>query len=816
MSSLAALVPKPLEKGSPRYVRRLSISAIALCLLIGSADCGHKARLKPPPAAPPPRAPQARPAPAPEAGPPTPAPEAEAPTGEPAPSPPEAVAGRTIPGPPIRIGLTTTASEIHVTAPGEFFLSDKIPEAGRITARGDLLIRVERGAGSNREIYRVQVASLSRREAAGVMERKLTETFDQPVFVRENAATGTFQVRIGAFAARQDAQNFASGALARQGYMDTMIVRDHAATGNADRPRLAVRGRDLFRTSDAGFLIQPASGSNFLRLGGKSYRGNFDLILNKNGLITVVNQLGMEEYLLGVVPAEMSPSTYPEFQALAAQSIAARTYALKNAGRYEAEGFDLTADVRTQVYGGVAQEREGANDAVRATAGVAIYYQGSLIDSLYTSTCGGRTEDFANVFDSAPVPYLRSVACAVENGEVANGSGLIVEGAHGLGQTLFAEDGSVLNRNIELALLLGIGSREIFAEQELAQPAGSAEISRWISQAARIAGREGGEGTAGNNSWALRADFARAAAERLLGTADIQKRITSGDADYYLSNLRDGAEVPAHARGAVTLLLQGGYWHTFPDNSIRPREPIRRADALSLLFLLVEAVQPGILRVGLFEPPGTEAVVGSGRSISLKWGSKTQQFSLAPELRLYRLSGGRSTPADSLRLIGNEKLRFHLAADGRIDFMEVELNPTGAASDRYSPVATWKVTLTRAEVASRLRTLTGNIGEFRDLKPSRLGASGRAVQVQAIGSRGSVLLNGYKVRSALNIRDTLYTIRRSHDPSGTIESFTFDGRGWGHGIGLCQVGAYGMARAGRNYEEILKTYYQGIELRKAY
>jgi stage II sporulation protein D len=176
----------------------------------------------------------------------------------------------------------------------------------------------------------------------------------------------------------------------------------------------------------------------------------------------------------------------------------------------------------------------------------------------------------------------------------------------------------------------------------------------------------------------------------------------------------------------------------------------------------------------------------------------------------------RSTPTDSLRVIGNEKVRFHLTADGSIDFMEVELNPTGASSDRYSPMASWKVTLTRAEVAAKLRSLTGNIGEFRDLRPSRLGVSGRAVQVQAVGSRSSALMNGYKVRNALNLRDTLYTLRRTYNPSGAVESFTFDGRGWGHGVGLCQVGAYGMARAGRSYEEILKAYYQGIELRKAY
>lgn len=174
------------------------------------------------------------------------------------------------------------------------------------------------------------------------------------------------------------------------------------------------------------------------------------------------------------------------------------------------------------------------------------------------------------------------------------------------------------------------------------------------------------------------------------------------------------------------------------------------------------------------------------------------------------------TPVTQVRIIGNEKLSFHLNAAGAIDFMEIELNPTGAASDRYSPVATWEVTLTRATIGEKLRSLAGNIGEFRDLKPSRIGNSGRAVQIQVAGSRGSALLNGYKVRNALGLKDTLFTILREQSPDGSIASFTFHGRGWGHGVGLCQVGAYGMAKAGRSYEEILKTYYQGVQIRRAY
>jgi stage II sporulation protein D len=85
-----------------------------------------------------------------------------------------------------------------------------------------------------------------------------------------------------------------------------------------------------------------------------------------------------------------------------------------------------------------------------------------------------------------------------------------------------------------------------------------------------------------------------------------------------------------------------------------------------------------------------------------------------------------------------------------------------------------------------------------------------------VGSRRSVVLNGYKVRGTLGLKDTLFSITREVNPDGSIASFTFHGRGWGHGVGLCQVGAFGMARAGHSYEEIIKTYYKGVEIHKAY
>jgi stage II sporulation protein D len=710
-------------------------------------------------------------------------------------------------GPPIRIALSTSRQEIRISAPGEFYLIQKIPEASKEILSGEIQIRVESEMEQASEIYRIQVASLAVSEAAEQLRKALAERFSLPAVTRVHETAGTTQVRLGEFFTREEAQEFAAGPLLEAGYRESFVVRESTTRGNGERT-LALRGRGkLFRVSTAGYVFLPVSDTEFLRADGKPYRGVLDLSLNKNGRINVVNRVGIEEYLLGVLPAELPPTVYPQAAALAAQAVAARTYALKNLGRYRAEGFDLTADQSTQVYGGVTLEHTMASEAVRSTEGVALYYQGKLIEAMYSSTCGGKTEDFANVFDAPAVPYLTSVACAVENPSVVLES--LVRGNSDLREVVFADDGTPANRYLELARVLGIVQINRLTAEYLGGPPTEEEARKWIETARRLAKRPPEDLTARPGDLTSRAGFLRHAAERFFGAQVISQRISASDSAYYLSNLKDGDRVPGSARSALAFLIQKGLWRPYPDNSARPGAPIKRSDALSLLGRWMESAQEEILKTGVFHEL-------SGKNASVRRGNRTEEIPLAEEVRLFRRGGGGSVPVDSIRVVGGEKLSFHLSPAGEIDFLEVELNPAGTASDRFSPQATWQTTLLSRIVSEKLHPLASNIGELRDLVPVRLGASGRAVRIRVDGTRGSVVLNGYKVRLALGLKDTLFTIIRKHNSDGSIASYTFDGRGWGHGVGLCQVGAFGMAQAGRSFEEILKTYYRGVELRPAY
>lgn len=139
-----------------------------------------------------------------------------------------------------------------------------------------------------------------------------------------------------------------------------------------------------------------------LSLDGRAYRGRFEVAV-QGAFLRVVNHVGLEDYIQGVVADEM-PHTWP-LEALKAQAVAARSYALTNL--VKAKPFDLYADVRSQVYGGIAAEEPTSSEAVRATAGRVVMYGGQIATTYYFSTSGGRTASAADIFGFA-VPYLVS------------------------------------------------------------------------------------------------------------------------------------------------------------------------------------------------------------------------------------------------------------------------------------------------------------------------------------------------------------------------------------------------------------------------
>jgi len=142
------------------------------------------------------------------------------------------------------------------------------------------------------------------------------------------------------------------------------------------------------------------------------YRGNIEIDIDKeHRKLNVINIIGIEEYLYGVLKKEISPG-WPS-EALKAQAVAARTFAIFNMNKYIDKGYNICASTNSQAYGGVNHEDPLTNKAVDETRGIIMVYKGEPINAVYHSDSGGYTENSENVWGSF-LPYLRSVKSKFE------------------------------------------------------------------------------------------------------------------------------------------------------------------------------------------------------------------------------------------------------------------------------------------------------------------------------------------------------------------------------------------------------------------
>jgi stage II sporulation protein D len=180
----------------------------------------------------------------------------------------------------------------------------------------------------------------------------------------------------------------------------------NAAASRSIAIRLPVKPALEGISNSNGYIIQPASINGVTAVDGKVYRGSVYLLPTANGF-NVINVVNLEDYVLSVLPSEM-PNSWA-LEALKAQAIAARSYAVANLNKHGKDGYDLTATIADQVYSGVVSESDNSNRAVAETEGMVLKHQGKPITAFFHSTSGGATELAENVW-SRPLPYLQAVA----------------------------------------------------------------------------------------------------------------------------------------------------------------------------------------------------------------------------------------------------------------------------------------------------------------------------------------------------------------------------------------------------------------------
>lgn len=162
----------------------------------------------------------------------------------------------------------------------------------------------------------------------------------------------------------------------------------------------------VFSYNSTQNIIMNNSFRNITNINNKNYRGSLQFKINQSDRINVINHINLEEYLYGVLPREMPTSWHVE--ALKAQAVTARSFAIANKGKYSNLGFDLCNTTASQVYGGYDIETPEGNTAVDLTRGEVLIYNGNVVSAFYHSNSGGFTENSENIW-SAELQYVRGV-----------------------------------------------------------------------------------------------------------------------------------------------------------------------------------------------------------------------------------------------------------------------------------------------------------------------------------------------------------------------------------------------------------------------
>lgn len=193
----------------------------------------------------------------------------------------------------------------------------------------------------------------------------------------------------------------------RRGELWTLEREPRGARVRAIRP-------DGVPTSYQRGLVVRVNPGGHLTVNGRRYRGEL-VVLPFNDSLVVVNRLGLEDYLRGVVAVEMGQRQRADSAALQAQAIASRSFAVLRLG--SDRPYDLRASVADQAYGGFSAETEGASAAVDATRGLVLRYQNRIVDAPYSASCGGSTAEPAEVWQTGAAGYLRGVSDRMPRGE---------------------------------------------------------------------------------------------------------------------------------------------------------------------------------------------------------------------------------------------------------------------------------------------------------------------------------------------------------------------------------------------------------------
>ncbi len=458
--------------------------------------------------------------------------------------------------------------------------------------------------------------------------------------------------------------------------------------------------------SGSVLLVPDGGGFTFK---GKTYRGKARLTAGTKHAL-VINQVEVEDYLLGVVPAEMGPREYPSLEALKAQAVAARSYAMAKLKKPDNANYHLCDTPACQVYEGKDIEKPLTDRAVKETCGLVLKDPaGSVVEAFFTATCGGHTTLGTNLFPGGPVSALfPSQPC------------------HPVPEyTLNAREKSPLGPAAAAAALAWDGDFAAGLKRAFGLAVDPADPCAGL-----VAFFTGGPGTC-SALFALPV-FKEAWVGRMAGEGDAAML-------WEVAAVLLGEAGRLTKKTGVFSLLEG-----------------------STITLLEEDPQP---------------------------------LCLAPGARLYLRRGGQTASVTALSLTPGDRLEWWGDAGNALALVKEE-RPVGGIADGRAKLAQWLRFLPWEEIAEK----TGVPGA-KGLEVVRSSPEGRVLSLKITGAKGSKTLERLDVRFKLGLPELLFKVLPVRDGA------FFLGSGWGHGVGMCQEGAFGMGASGLDFKTILNYYY---------
>ncbi|MGE3465564.1 MAG: SpoIID/LytB domain-containing protein [Pyrinomonadaceae bacterium] len=741
--------------------------------------------------------------------------------------------------PLIRIGLQTNARSVTITTSDATLVAVSPDEAAKVLETARVTVSARAYRPPEVEEYRVEFQGLPTQADANDLAKDIREATGETAIVSLDLASNNWKVWVGTVKDSSEEADELKAKLADKDLADAVIVVEKKTVVSPEAVALSRQVKNAGK-SEVRSLIKPtgstsaaiagpidpnlrevivngageaakyaslksvAFGSvneraNPVKLNGKSYRGKIEVFVNSKGTLTVVNVVPLEEYLLGVVPAELG---LPQLEAQKAQAVAARTYAIANIGNYGKQGFDMVPTVWSQVYKGVSIETRMGTQAVRETRGVVATYDGKPITAYYTSTCGGRTEDGGNIFDHSE-PYLKGVECSLEGRR--HFEPFLIKTVRPASK--IRDEG-----NLDLVRLMSLLASNGFqlstanmTDDWFEDVPSESEMSNWLNN---LAMRFGKVYPNVGRETAKPVELARIIAGFVYEPGYTDTLLTESDINYHLS-LDDLSEIPKERRADLAALLRDGYFAINPDRTLRPDRPFTRARMLRLIRQIYEKKKwmPDVMS-GKAQPTSDgKLVIKSGRS--------QKQIHVRPDVFLFRQFGSTMYPVTEAALVGGEDISYQLDSQGAVKYLEIKPTDTPTTAESMSPWVNWNKSVAASTVQSRLSRYVRGIGTLYDINIKKVGYSRRPVELEIIGSNGIKTLKGGKIRSALRLPEQLFVMNKRYS-GDRVTGYTFTGRGWGHGVGMCQYGAFGLAKMGIKYDEIIRHYYTGVEVAKAY